>query len=132
MEKKRLLKEMPFGDLKVGSVLTSVNGGYEINNGQTFYREGGSSSNGTTCFNGAEEDIITAVWNDKKWFEDADLKHIEIKAERSKIILEFEPLDLDDAQTLARGIQSCLTLFYGEEDSNYVWKHFKGFTTKVR
>lgn len=130
MEKKRLLKDLPFGNLKVGNVLTKGNGGYYIDNGETLYKSGGSSSNDWNVLDSKEIEIIDMIWDNKDWFTDAVLKHIDIKAKTDGLLISFDSLDLGQAQTFAKGIKSCL-MNYGSEEVNYSWNEFKGFTISL-
>jgi len=127
--KKRLLKDLPFGELNKGTVLTKGNGGYYVDRGQTIYKEGGSSDNGWSVLDDKECAIIDMVWENETWFAESTIKHIDIKATTTKILIEFEPVDLGQAQLFAKGIQHSF-LHYGEE-KNYSWNIFKGFTTRV-
>ena len=126
MEKKRLLKDLPF-NLQKDEVLTKGNGGYYIDKGSTIYKEGGSSSNGWNVLDAQKIAIIDLIWDNKDWFVDANLKHVDIKTCRDKIIISFDPLDLEQAQTFAKGIRSCLAN-YGNEEGRHTWDEFKGFT----
>lgn len=131
MEKKRLLKDLPFGNLSIGMVLTKGNGGYYIERGYTFYSGGGSSHNGWEEMSDKETEIINLIWENDKWFQPATLEHIDIKVYPSKIEIIYQPLDLGQAQTFAQGLESCLSQ-YGCEDKNYAWKDFKGFSILLK
>lgn len=117
---------MPFGELKKDTVLSKGD------SGGSFFVGGGSSSHTKPNFYGLEADIIANLWDNDDWFVDAELKHIDIIIESNKIIIEFDPIDLGDAQTFAKGIKSCLNKFYGIEEHNYIWKKFKGFTIRFK
>lgn len=86
--KKRLLKDLPFGDLKVGSVLYKVNSGYQISLGETFYEQGGSSGRGVIVLDNIEKSIINEIWDNGEWFEDAILKHIDFVPKKFKYYFE--------------------------------------------
>ena len=125
MEKKRLKKDLPFGNLKAGEVLTKCNKEFRILCGETWYSPNLSGSDrGIITFEKAEEEILLKIWNDEEWFEDASLDVLKIKVSTSKIEFQFKPLDLEDAQTLAKGIVFCLNKHFGEEKS-YVWNKFR-------
>lgn len=132
MNKKRLLKDLPFCNLTAGKVLTKANGGYYIDGGELIYSGGGHSSNGIEALNTVECSIVDLIWEDAKWMEDAKIKHIEAKAGLSSITLSFKPVDLGQSQTLAMGIVSCLTRFFGTEDGQHTWDEFRGFTISIR
>lgn len=127
MNKKRLLKDLPFSNLKSGNVLTKGNGGYYQERGEMIYSSGGSSHNGWKVLQGSEIDIIDKIWEDTEWFEDADLSEIVIHVNCNEISLSFKPLDLGQAQDFAKGVASCLKNFYGKEKGSYVWHQWNGF-----
>jgi len=130
MEKKRLLKDLPFDALKKGDVLTKAVDGYYIDCGRTFYSGGGDSSNGCNYMTENAAPIIDLIWNDPKWFVQADIKHVDIKATKDKIIISFDPVDLEQSQIFAMGIRSCLSKF-ASEDGSHTWDEFKGFTMSL-
>lgn len=135
--KKRLLKDLPFENIKAGTVIFYGSHGhghgstYCINRGEALYESGGSSSNGCSSFNETEVSILDAIWNNPEWFIEAKLKHIDIIARTNEIILRFDSLDMDDAQMLARGIQHWI-MISNKEDDNHAWSEFRGFTTKLK
>lgn len=124
--KKRLLKDLPFCQLTVGTVLTKANGGYHVDNGDTIYVGGGSCHRGWMGLDKSECGIVDMIWENKDWFVDAKVTAIEMKVHTDKIVLSFEALDLGQAQTFAKGIKRCLRDF-GNEDGSYAWHEFKGF-----
>ncbi len=125
MIKKRLKKDLPFGNLKTGDVLTKCNGRFEIFCGEHWYSPNLSGSdNGTIVFEGVEKEILSKIWDDEEWFEDATVDVLKIKVTTSEIKFQFKSLDLEDAQTLAKGIVFCLEKHFGEEEG-YVWNKFK-------
>lgn len=127
---KRLLKDLPFENLKAGTVIIKRNSGYEIPSFPTYYDVGGSSSNGTQCiYNGSEKDIINTVWDNEDWFEEATLEHIDIVLGRSEIKLRFKPLSADKANDLAHGIAEILKHL---DDGSYVWNGMGSVTTKIK
>ena len=132
MNKKRLLKDLPFGGLTRGVVLTKGNGGYYTDLGDTIYSEGhGSSHRGQRTLDSITEyDIVDLIWNNLEWFEDADLKAITIEASTDKIVISFLPLDLAQAQTFAKGIAWCLDFSWPA--SGYTWSEFKDFKIKMK
>lgn len=128
MEKKRLLKDLPFHHLIAGTVLTKGDGGYYEELGDCFFSPSGTGNHrGWDVLEKAEIYLLDTIWNNSEWFEAATLNHIDIKTCTDKIILSFKPLDLGQAQTFAKGLFSCLEN-YGNEDIAYTWQEFKGFT----
>ena len=127
--KKRLLKDLPFGNLNKRAVLTKDNGGYYIERGETIYKGGGSSHNGWNTLDDKECEIVNVIWDNEEWFVDATIKHIDIKATTNKIIIEFDAVDLGQAQLFAKGLKHTF-LHFGEEE-NYAWNIFKGFTSTL-
>lgn len=125
--KKRLLKDLPFENLKAGEVMEIINGKISINHGKTFYKGGGDSDNGISQFNGASEEIIRTVWDNPAWFENVELPEIEIKVERNTIIFDFKPLSMEDAQELAMGIRKCINDKFAEANKGYTYERFNGF-----
>ena len=130
MDRKRLLKDLPFGKLNTGTVLTKGNGGYYVENGDTIYKEGGSSHRGWNVLENNEVKIVDLIWDNTEWLEPATLKHLDIQVSTDKIVLSFKPLDLEQAQTFAKGLQNLLH-HYGEEETTYTWHEYKGFTTRL-
>jgi hypothetical protein len=126
--KKRLLKDLPFGELTKGDVLRKCNGGYVVEAFDTFYTSGGSSSGGVKTLDGSEINILDIIWENPEWFEDAELKHIEFKMNFNSITLKFEPLSAEDVQDLTRGIIHILPRL---RDGPYVWGKFNGLTTSI-
>ena len=87
--KKRLLKDLPFGNLNKGAVLYKVNSSYQMSRGETFYTAGGSSNNGINVLDNAEKSIVDEIWENPKWFENAELKHIDFIPKPTSITLNF-------------------------------------------
>ena len=131
--KRRLLKDLPFGNLKVNTVIYKANrghgGNYSISHGETYYKEGGSSSNGITTFDDSEEAILNAIWDNPEWFEDAVLEHIDFIPSNTSITLKFKAMDIEDVETLTKGLIHILDHL---KDDNYTWNDFKAFTTSIR
>lgn len=127
---KRLLKDLPFENLKAGTVIIKRNSGYEVPSFPTYYDRGGSSGGSTQCiYVGSEKDIIDTVWDNEAWFEEATLEHIDIVLGRSEIKLCFKPLSAEKANDLAQGIAQILKHL---DDGSYVWNGMGGVTTKVK
>ena len=130
--KKRLLKDLPFSDLTVGTVIwkggRGHGGEFSVSNGKTYYKCGGSSDNGIRVFEQNEEDILDTIWEDKKWFEEANIKHIDILPKTNSIILRFDSIDLEDAEDLAKGIINILPHL---KDDSYTWNKFSDITTQI-
>jgi len=101
VEKKRLKKDLPFGELKAGMVLTKTDDGYEI------------------CFKGFsyplpdnETSIIDKIWNDEEWFEPAIVDVLVIKYSYDKIEIVYPTMDGEDAHLLASKIAEYLSSQY--------------------
>lgn len=134
MDKKRLLKDLPFGNLTIGSVITSCNGGYMIDNGETYYDGGGSSMNRSFTCDNMQKEIIDLIWGNTEWFEPATINHIDIIAGTSQITIKFQPLDLGQSQVLANGIRHALQNYFNSENQEkyYSWDKYKGFTVSIK
>ena len=126
--KKRLLKDLPFDNLKKDDVLYKVNGSYQIDHGETFYKGGGSSHNGVTILNTSSKDIIDMIWDKEDWFEEAILDHISVIPKGTELVIKFTPLCQEDSIYFAKGIIHILPHL---EDGSYVWNKFKGITTSI-
>lgn len=132
--KKRLLKDLPFGNLEKGDVIykgsRGFGGSYSITNGNLYYESGGASDRGLQGFNHAEEAILDTVWDNPEWFEVADLKHIDFIQKKGQIILRFEPIDKGDQEDLVKGLIHILPKL-GEE-KGWTWNKFKDITTSMK
>ena len=130
--KRRLLKDLPFEGLKKGVVLwkggRGHGGEYSISRGETYYSGGGSSSNGILTFERPVEEIINLVWDNSEWFEDADLKEVEVIASTTSITLRFKSIDKDEAEELAKGI---IHIFPHIEETGWVWSKFKDIVLRI-
>lgn len=126
--KKRLLKDLPFEKLVVGTVLYRVNGSYQIDSFNTYYDMGGSSSGPTTVMDKAEKEIIDVIWDNEDWFEAADLKHIDIVLARNSLTLRFKTMSAEDVESFTKGIQRILPHL---ADGSYTWNKFSDVTTKI-
>ena len=127
--KKRLLKDLPFGNLEKGAVLYKVNSGYQISRGETFYSTGGSSDNGINVLDEAEKNIVDEIWENEKWFEDAVLKELVFIPKTDSITLRFDPMDIDDVIDLTKGLIHILPEL-GKE--GWTWSKFKNLTTIIK
>jgi len=126
---KRLLKDLPFERLTKGTVLVKRNGNYEVGNFETYYETGGSSSNSTWVYSGAEKEIIDIIWDNSDWFEEASLKHIDIILGKEQITLKFDPISAETTTALAKGIQRILPHL---NDGSYTWNGMGDVTTKIK
>jgi hypothetical protein len=126
--KKRLLKDLPFDNLKKGDVLCRVNGSYQIELGETFYSSGRSSHNGVIVLDSLSQEIVDMIWDNNNWFEDAVLNHITVIPKASEVILKFDSICLDDSICLAKGIIHILPHL---TDNSFVWNKFKDITTSI-
>ncbi len=131
MDKRRLLKDLPFGNMKNGTVLTKDNGGYYIDKGETIYRGGGNSDNGWGVLEKDEVRIIDLMWDNPEWCEPATIEHVDIKASRDNILISFKHLDLGQAQVFAKGIQHLLLNYWGKGQAK-TWHKLKDFTVGIR
>ena len=127
--RKRLLKDLPFANLKTGDVIRNEGGRYLIHHGESFYEGGGSSDKGIENFGESEDQLLDKIWDDCEWFEDAELKHIELVPKTGSITLRFDPIDIEDAETLAKGIIHILPEL---TKGNHTWNKFKDITTAMR
>ena len=126
--KKRLLKDLPFGDLKIGKVLDRVNGSYQITRFPTYYKEGGSSDNATSILDETEKNIIDLVWDNEDWFEPAIVDHIDFIPVDSGILLKFDSIDAIDKEDLIKGLIHILEHL---KDGSYTWNKFDDITTRI-
>jgi hypothetical protein len=134
--KKRLLKDLPFENIKANEVIFKGSHGhgnaYCISMGTTIYSTGGDSDNGCKSFDEIESSILDTIWDNPQWFEEAKLSHIKISHHKSQIILDFPSQDLDDALEFAKVIQHLLVVFYDQSVEGRIGKQFKGFTTEIK
>ena len=130
--KRRLLKELPFENLKKGVVIwrgsRGQGGNYSISNASTYYEQGGSSSNGIEVFTDTEENILDLIWDNEEWFEDADLKHINLVPVTEGVLLRFKSIDRAEKEELMKGLRHILPHLM---DGNYVWNKFKDITSSI-
>jgi hypothetical protein len=127
--KRRLLKDLPFDNLKKGDVLYRVNGGFQQSRGETYYEGGSSSSNGEIGYEGSSEEILKTIWENADWFEDADLTHIDFVSNDEGILLRFSPIDQDDKEDLIKGLIHILPEL---EKGSFTWNKFKEITTGIK
>lgn len=125
--KKRLLKDLPFLD-KDKVVVKHQD--FRVNGGQTFYDGGGSSSNATTGFSESETAILVLIWDNKEWFQDAELRHITVIPSTTNVIIKFDPIDIEDAESLASGIIHLLKT--NLQDGSWVWSEFDIESSELR
>ncbi len=130
--KRRSLKDLPFGGLKIGDVLykggRGTRGNYTVSGKTSFYENGGSSSGGLKVFEDSEENILDMIWDNSEWFEVADVKHMDVVATTTNITLKFKPIDIEDSETIAKGI---IHVMKHLEEKSYSWNEFCGFTMKM-
>jgi len=135
MEKKRLKRDLPFGKnnfTEEGTVIRFSGITFSIDRGNAFYEDGSTSHNGIYTFDEPEAKILEKIWGDSDWFEDATLSHVDIVIYgNNKIILEFDELDAEDVENLARSINHYFHSIMGKEKENYVWDELAGFTTTL-
>lgn len=132
-DKRRLLKDLPFSNLKKGDVLYRASrgqsGDFTVSNGNTYYDSGSGSSNGVKTFNELEEKILNKIWDDTEWFKDAELKHIDFIPKNSSITLRFDSIDLEEVEELTKGLIHILPHL---TDKGYVWNKFSDITTSIK
>ena len=134
MEKKRLKRNLPFGKnnfTEEGTVIRLSGGIFSISYGNTFYKDGGSSYNGLYIFDESETKILEKIWVDSDWFEDATLNHVDIVIQDDKITLEFDKIDAEDAENLAKATNHYFQFIMGKEKKAYAWDELAGFTTTL-
>lgn len=127
--KRRLKKDLPFGNLDKGIVLYSVNSGYQISGGETFYSTGGSSDNGTQVLDEKEKEIVDMIWDNEEWFEDSTLKHLDFIPKRDSIEIRFESMDIDDVIDFTKGLIHILPQM---GNKGWTWSKFKNLTTQIK
>jgi len=101
MEKKRLKKDLPFGELEAGMVLTKTDDGYEIRFKGFCYPLPEN-----------EASIIDKIWNDEEWFESATIDIVTVAYSYDKIEVRFPAMDGEDAHLLASKIAEYLSSQY--------------------
>ena len=69
MERKTLLKDLPFGDLKTGDVLTKETKKERLSRGLKYFDSFSEYSIGLWGLDKPEGIEIDKIWNDKKWFK---------------------------------------------------------------
>lgn len=131
--KRRLLKDLPFDHCIKGTVIYKASrghgGNYSISNKTTFYETGGSSSNGLWAFEKNQEEIIDLIWDNEKWFEDADLKHIDFITTPTSVTLRFSSIDIEEAEELTKGLIHILPKL---AEKGWVWSKFDNITTSIK
>ena len=131
--KRRLLKDLPFDNLTAGIVIWRGGRGhgkdFSVSLGETYYSEGGSSSRGITVFEDSSEEILKEIWDNKEWFEDADIDHIDFVPVDDGILLRFKSIDKDDRETLIKGLMHILPEL---EKGSYTWNQFVGIETSIK
>ncbi len=131
--KRRLLKDLPFDGCGKGVIIwkggRGHGGKYSISNKETYYSTGGSSSNGLTLFDKNEEEIIDLIWDNKDWFVDADLKHIDFIFTTTSVMLKFDSIDIEDSKDLTRGLIHILPEL---KKKGWTWERFGDITTAIK
>ena len=131
--KRRLLKDLPFEGLTRGTVVwcggRGHGGKYSVSRGHTFYVGGTGSDRGIVTFEPPVEEIISLVWDDPLWFEDATLKHVEVIPKTEGIILRFQSIDIEDAEEFAQGLIHILPEM---GKGSWVWNKFIDITTEMK
>jgi len=126
IEKKRLKKDLPFGEFDFVSKGTIINF-----DGEKYFIDKDFSSDGVYIFEKAESQILKKIWNNPIWFF-ANLNHINIIVNSNKIILELENegIDINDIKNLAKAIDYYFHSILGKENND--WDKLAGFTTKIK
>jgi hypothetical protein len=88
-ETKRLIKDLPF--MKRDTVWVKCNNTYQMNNGETQHSGNlfSYSSNGIVQLNEIAKDLVDTIWDNEKWFEDADFSEAKWRVE-DKIEIYFD------------------------------------------
>jgi len=126
MEKAKVLqKDLPFGNLKKGTVITLQDSTFTINHGTIWH--GGDiflgAHNGITMFNDSYVSLLKEIWDNENWFMPVKLSKIKYKRTNQSITLYFDsPLDLSDVETLAKGIKRTLEKHYKETVTGMGWR----------
>jgi len=124
-EKKRLKKDLPFGEFNRTVKGTVIN--YD---GIKYFIHKYFSYDDIYVFEENATQILNTIWNDPTWFEDAKINHIDILIDNDKIILRFDSVDIKDAENLAKAIDHYFHSVLGKENNN--WDKLAGFTTKIK
>ena len=126
MEKAKILqKDLPFGNLKKGNMITFQNDVFKINSGNSWY--GGdifaNNRKRIAVFNSNYVSLLKEIWDDENWFIPVKLSKIKYKGNNQSISLYFDsPLDLSDIETLAKGIKRTLEKHYKETVTGMGWR----------
>lgn len=130
--KKRILKDLPFRDVKKGDVIGFINNRYRIDHGDMIYDGGSTAHIGITEFDLTEHAILDKIWNDSEWFEEAKINHVNVVASKDHLTLWFDSLDLADAQEFARGVIHLMRNYFEKSSENRVEKKFRGFLIQLK
>jgi len=124
-EKKRLKKDLPFGEFNRTVKGTVIN--YD---GIKYFIHKYFSYDDIYVFEENATQILNTIWNDPTWFEDAKINHIDILIDNDKIILRFDNLDIKDVVNLAKAIDHYFHSVLEKED--YILGELAGFTTEIK
>jgi len=124
-EKKRLKKDLPFGEFNRTVKGTVIN--YD---GIKYFIHKYFSYDDIYVFEENATQILNTIWNDPTWFEDAKINHIDILIDNDKIILRFDNLDIKDVENLAKAIDHYFHSVLEKED--YILGELAGFTTEIK
>lgn len=133
--KKRLLQNLPFWNFRIWDVFTFnwCSSFLYIDKWQTLYSWWWCSDNWFDYIEMDEKKIITAIWDNPDWFSDVELKELKFNVSTNKIVIDFDSLDLWQAQTLAKWLQEVIEdNFCNEKYKNFVWRKFWWFTISLK
>ncbi len=127
--KKRLLKDLPFGNLTKGTVLDEVNDSYQIESFPNYYSGLLSSENAMQVLEKSEREIVDEIWENEEWFEEASLDNIEFVNVDNGVLLRFKPISAYDKNILMKGLIHILEHL---KDGSYTWNKFKDITCEIK
>lgn len=105
IEQKRALKDLPFWNIKKGSVILRD---YDKDIFKLSATENFHNSMWDEVFSKSEEDLLRLLWDNKDWFEKPEIGDIVIGIENNKITLHFNPLSLYDVKKLSKEIKELI------------------------
>ncbi len=120
---KVLLKDLPFGGLSNGVVVTKLNNRFIIERGHAWLDgKMKGAHNGHTIFTDVEEDVLATIFEDAEWFASVRISPVKYSRESNRIVLDFgRGMDLSDIERIAKGIQKTLVEYYSNTVKEMGW-----------
>jgi len=120
-----LQKDLPFENLKAGTVISFTNNKFIVECGNTWYEgnPNSTSHNGWRYFEEDANSILNLIWDNTEWFK-KPLITAPIKWSRSnnRITLIFnDNMDLDVIESITKGIRTTLVNHYKSHTKNMGW-----------